>query len=398
VEKKIKILFVDDEVLVLQGLQRLWRPLRGEWQAEFVESGRQALERMAQEKFDILISDMAMPEMNGAELLNEVQRRHPETIRVILSGHADPALIARCLGSAHQFLAKPCDPQALRCIINRAGALREGRVDESIRHAIAQLQSLPAMPGLYSSMVESLRSPDSGVEEVARLISRDIGMTGNILRLVNSAFFGMPQRISSVSGAVSYLGLDTIKNLVLSLEVFAQFEKRHLGHLAVAQLWEHSLQTAGYARALVKKAGHPRSMGDDAFAAGILHDAGKLILATHAPAMYDRVLAESRQQRIPSWQCEASIFGTDHAEVAGYLFGLWGLPSSIVDAITYHHRPSYPRPDQTDLCSTLHISDILANRNHGELTVILDTVFLKQAGLPTTLPELIAQLGDLSSD
>ena len=99
---KKRILFVDDEALVLQGLQRMLRPLREEWDMEFAESGVKALELMAQHPFDVIVSDMRMPGMNGAQLLNEVMVRHPQTVRLILSGQAEKDLIVKCVGATHQ--------------------------------------------------------------------------------------------------------------------------------------------------------------------------------------------------------------------------------------------------------------------------------------------------------
>ena len=104
---KKRILFVDDETMVLEGLHRMLRPMREEWEMVFVESGAQALDLMSQAPFDVVVSDMRMPRMNGAQLLAEVLKRYPQTVRLILSGHADRDLILKCVGSTHQYLAKP---------------------------------------------------------------------------------------------------------------------------------------------------------------------------------------------------------------------------------------------------------------------------------------------------
>ena len=106
-----KILFVDDETMVLHGLQRMLHTLRNEWEMVFVDSGLKALEIMAQGPFDIIVADMRMPGMNGAELLNEVMILYPQTIRFILSGYSDEDLILQSLSATHQFIAKPCDPR-----------------------------------------------------------------------------------------------------------------------------------------------------------------------------------------------------------------------------------------------------------------------------------------------
>src|SRR6185436_18972197 len=140
---------VDDEALVLQGLQRMLRPWRDEWEMEFVDSGAEALERMAQLPFDVVVSDMRMPGMNGAELLGEVMRRHPKTVRLILSGHADKDLILKCVGSTHQYLAKPCDAEALKATVLRAASVENTLHDEKLQALVAQMDNLPSIPSLY---------------------------------------------------------------------------------------------------------------------------------------------------------------------------------------------------------------------------------------------------------
>src|ERR1017187_6368046 len=108
------LLFVDDEVRVLQGLQRQLYGMRNEWNMNFKEGGAKALDFMASAPVDVIVTDMMMPGMDGAQLLTEVMKRHPDTIRIVLSGHADREAILRLVGPAHQYLSKPCDAEELR--------------------------------------------------------------------------------------------------------------------------------------------------------------------------------------------------------------------------------------------------------------------------------------------
>src|SRR5262249_55795436 len=117
---KKKLLFVDDERNVLEGLHRMLHGLRGEWEMQFALSGQQALALMAKQDFDVIVSDLLMPGMSGAQLLQEVMTRHPDTIRVVLSGHVDDQLSMRALGVTHQYLSKPCTPELLKSTVVRA--------------------------------------------------------------------------------------------------------------------------------------------------------------------------------------------------------------------------------------------------------------------------------------
>jgi HD-like signal output (HDOD) protein/CheY-like chemotaxis protein len=337
---KRKILFVDDETLVLQGLQRMLRPLREEWDMEFLESGARALERMAAAPFDVIVSDMRMPGMNGAELLNRVMKQYPKTVRLILSGHADKELILKCVGSTHQFLAKPCDPEALKATVMRAAASENAVQNEAIKRLVAQMARLPSIPSLYCEIVEASQDPEITMEAVGRIIEKDIAMTAQILKLVNSAFFGLRRQMSSPAEAANYLGLDTIRSLVLSVNAFSQFDAPKLEGFSIAALWAHSLETGAAARTIAQMEDADRKLADEAFVAGLLHDTGKLVLAVNFADQFNQVPTTMRNEGVEQCEAEQKVFGASHADVGGYLLGLWGLPVPVVEAIALHHRPS----------------------------------------------------------
>src|SRR5579862_4385707 len=181
---KKRILFVDDEPLMLDALRRVLRPLNAEWDMAFVESGQKALELIAQVPFDGIIADMRMPGMNGAELLAEVWKRAPKTVRLILSGHADPDLILECVGTAHQYLSKPCKTKDLQAAISRASDLELSLRDENLRRLVSRLESVPSIPSLYVEIVEKLQDPLVGTDEIGEIVLKDLAMTAKILKLV----------------------------------------------------------------------------------------------------------------------------------------------------------------------------------------------------------------------
>ena len=337
---RLNILFVDDDPLVLQGLQRMLRPMRNEWAMTFIESGAKALQLLEGDSFDVIVSDMRMPAMNGAQLLSEVKNRHPRTVRLILSGHADKELILQCIGSAHQFLVKPCDPETLRTAIARASTFSSSAKSEQIRKFVARMDRIPTVPGVYSEMVEKLKQEDVAIDDIGSLIEKDPAITAKLLKLVNSAFFGLCREVSSPSEAAAYLGIDTMKALVLGVNAFQSFEGVKIRGLAIDHLWSHSLEVASVARKIVENACVPRVYGDESFVAGMLHDIGKLVLATNAPAEYEDVLGRAKTDQAPLHQIEEEVFGANHADVAGLVLSLWGLPGRVVEAIAHHHDPA----------------------------------------------------------
>ncbi len=280
---KKRVLFVDDEAMVLQGLQRMLRPMRNDWDMEFVESGIAALERMAATPADVVVPDVRMPGMNGPQLPAEVMKRFPKTVRIILSGQADHDLVLKAVGSTHQYLHKPCEPEVLKATVQRAVALGDSLDNEQVKSLVSQMSRLPSLPTIYLQVVDELQSANASLARVGEIMARDVGMSAQVLKLVNSAFFGLRRRVANPMDAVTYLGLDTIKALMLSLHTFSQYERTDLGGISLVALRNHSLITAACARHIAKLEGGDGKLVDEAFIGGLLHDPGKLVLAANFP-------------------------------------------------------------------------------------------------------------------
>lgn len=386
---KKNILFVDDEPLVLQGLQRMLRFMRAEWQMEFVEGGGKALERMAQQAFDVIVSDMRMPGMSGDQLLNQVMLRYPRTARLVLSGQADKDLVLKCVGSAHQYLIKPCDPDALRAGVNRAVSVGSLLADGKVQQLVGRMDHLPSVPSVYTEIVKLLQDPDATIEEVGKIISRDIAMAANILKLVNSAFFGGSRPIATPSEAAACLGLETIRSLVLCINAFSQFEGAELRNFSLEALSSHCLETAAAAKAVARaETTEPRRL-DEAFTGGLLHDIGKLVLAVNFPELFRKAVEKSAREQLEFCRVEKEFFGATHADVGGYLLGLWGLPAAVVDAIALHHTPSQAKDTAFSALTAVHVANVIVNRRshqNGLPMTGLDEQYLDSLRLKHRLP------------
>lgn len=362
---KYRILFVDDEPLVLQGLQRMLRTMRADWEMEFINNGPAALERMAAAPFDAVVADMRMPGMDGVEFLNEVLRRHPQTVRLILSGHADEQMVLKSVGIAHQFLLKPCDQESLKTAVRRAFQVGSSLGNPQLKQMVGRLGRLPSMPSLYLKLVKQLQDPRIDLDVIAATISQDIAMTAQILKLVNSAFFGLRRNISNADQAVTYLGVDTLKSLVLSAQAFSQYEGNVDQGFSLDQLWAHSLQVAAVARGIAQEQGGATTLAEEAFAAGLLHDTGQLVLAANLRTEYNDLIQRARALHCPLEVMEARAYGTTHAEVGGYLLGLWGLPTPVVEAILLHHQPRLAPGSSFTALTAVHVAETLCAATAG---------------------------------
>jgi len=369
---KKKVLFVDDDVLVLKGLQRMLRSLHNQWDMEFVDSGATALARMAETQFDVLVTDMRMPGMNGSELLAEVVRRHPQTVRIILSGHADKDLILKCVGSTHQFLSKPCDSESLKSTVMRACGPENSVENQRLKQLVTQMNRLPSLPSLYVEIVEKLNDAETTIEDIGAIIIKDLGMTAQILKLVNSAFFGLSRPVTSPSEAAMYLGIDTIKSLVLSIHAFSQFDDLKSRGFNLDALMHHSMSTGARAKRIAELEDASRKLCDECFVAGMLHDTGKLVLAANYPEEYERVKNLMRTENLSGCAAEKEIFGVNHAGVGGYLLGLWGLPVPVVEAIALHHSPQLNTSPEFSALTAVHAANALENERTAPLDVAVD--------------------------
>lgn len=354
-----RILFVDDEPQLLGGLRRMLWDRRDVWEMHFAEGGAAALELLERIPMELVVSDVRMPGMDGPEFLEAVRQRWPGTVRMILSGHSDRDFVFRSIKPAHQFLSKPCTPQELKATIQRVLDLREVFTDERLRETVSHIDSLPVLPAVLAELTEALRSPNSTVKTLGDILDKDIGLATGLLKLVNSSFFGIPRRVSSTEQAVTLLGLDTVRALVLAHSLFSRFDSRRYPDFGLSGLWDHSLGVARLGKALANLEGAGKAAADTCFMAGLVHDAGKLILAELFEEQYTRVLALARSRNITTWAAEMEIFGVSHAEIGAYLLGLWGFEEPVVMGVARHHQPGLAGPQAPLAVPVVHAANAL---------------------------------------
>lgn len=383
-----RILFVDDEPSVLTLLQALARRIGPEWDTAFADSGTRALELMAEQPFDVVVSDMRMPGMSGLELLHQVMERYPKTARVILSGYADQESILSSLGVTHQFLAKPCEIVVLRRTIARILSLDRLLREDRLKAVAARMQALPTPPSLYFALMKEMASPNATTDTIAGLIEEDVSLTAKLLQLVNAPFFGVAHPVTGAAEAVQILGFSAIKTLTLSIYVFARFESEQYPDFPVDRLWNHSLATGMRARVVAEALGSNPETQDAAFTAGILHDVGKLVLASRLQDLYRAALSLAEHGPRNQWEAEKEIIGAHHGELGAYLLGLWGLPANIVEAVAWHHQPGECESKEIGALTAVHLANALEHAStlaptppSGGENALIDRPYLQELGL-----------------
>ena len=387
---KKRILFVDDEPMVLKGIQRTLRKMRKSWDMTFTSSAADALAILDDNPMDVIVTDMKMPEMDGTQLLGEVKKRHPHMVRLILSGHVEQETTIQSVQFAHQCLSKPCDVELLKQTLAKLFALREILSDDAIKKIVSQIESLPSLPSIYTEIVAEMQSDDPSIKNVGTIIGRDVSMTAKILQVVNSVFFGLPKKISNPQQAVMLLGLETIKSLVLSVKIFSEFSQKKYAWFDIDAIFNHSISVSTNAKAIVKSESLDQDIISSSLMAGLLHDLGKLILATNFHDTYRQVQAESQNSDHQLWKLEQEAFGTSHAEIGAYLMGLWNIENPVIEAIAFHHCPAKSASAQMGLLASVHIANVLEHEEHlpeDEAELPFDDEYLDRLGVLNRIPE-----------
>jgi len=328
---------------------------------------------MSMRPFDVIVSDLTMPMMNGEELLTQVMHQYPQTIRIILCWNSDRKALLRLFGIAHQYLFKPCEAKTLKDMLSSLFVRGELLSDDRLKRLVSQFRSLPGLPSLYVELMRDMHSEDASIRKAGDIILKDLGLTAKILHVANSSFYGLRRQVTSPEEAAIYLGIETLQSLVLALKVYAQFDGAKIAYCGLGKVWDHSWEAGVLARRICVAEQAPRSMAENAFACGLLHDIGKMVLANNLPELYRSACLLAAKKQISLTQAEREVFGASHAEVGGFLLGSWGLADPVVEGTTFHHSPSWAPNRHFSALTIVHVAEVLAREGHGDTDLSMDS-------------------------
>ena len=379
---KRKILFVDDDKSILDSFRTMLHSKRKKWKCFFVRNSAEGLAVLDDHQIDVVIADMRMPGMDGADFLKEVEIRQPGAVRMILSGYSDMHLLLKSVKHAHQFMTKPCGSEEVVAAIRRVTEIGYILHDEGVRKVVSSVESLPAIPDLYVKISKELATCEPDIKRIAALVEQDMGISATLMRVVNSSFFGFYEKISSPARAVTLLGLEPLKGLILGVHLLKEIDAERLIGYSVDKLWDHCLQTGGFARIIAGMETKDDGLIEDCFISGMLHDVGKLILITELADRYSRVLETTHKVGGPVGPYEIEEFGVSHAKVGAYLLGLWGFQPRVVEAVHGHHVPDRCLKDCLPTL-TVHVANVLQHElapSSGYAHSVLDEEWLEASG------------------
>ncbi|GAB4276829.1 MAG: response regulator [Candidatus Rifleibacteriota bacterium] len=385
--KSYSILFADPDKNVHDGHRRIIKVLKPDWSVAFAINGREAMTKINLLRPNVLVAELGMKLENGEDLIKAVQQVYPEIIRIVLSSEPDGQSeeVLRATQSAHRFLAKPFKGELLVEQIEKAGNLRRLLDNPELLEIVGGIPYLPSLPNLYFELVKAIESPLVSLDEIGEIIARDVSMTTRILHLVNSAFFGLPRKVSNPQTAVILLGLNVIKSLVCYVKLFFAAPDNVLPGLSLDSLWAHSSLAARLSKEIATDLQGSPQVLEEAFLAGMLHDIGKLLLTEH-PRYYQHILGKIKNQHEQALaEAEYENFGTSHAEIGAYLLGLWGLPDPVVEAVACHHRPSQLQLASSTVMIATHLANALLCKVENQ-PVDFDPKILAESKIKKHLP------------
>ncbi|MFO0556247.1 MAG: response regulator [Polyangiaceae bacterium] len=373
---------------------RLRRVLRAtargsdEWTVVRCSDPQQALDELSQAPTDVVVSELELAGMDGPTFLEKVKRMNPSSVRLAITQSGDARQGVAAIQSAQQVLRPSCSDEFLGEMIHRTERLHRFVGNETVRSVVGGLDRLPSVPKTYWALMRAAGRPKTSIADLARIVESDPAMSAKVLHLINSAFFGLARRVTSIHQAVSLLGIDLLKGLVLSAHVFATFEEVKLPGFSLDLFQEYSIRIANLAKRFITTSPEREA----AFTAGLVHDLGKLVVAIRFPEQFARITRRASTAPMPYHEVERAHIAATHAELGGYLLGVWGLPFEIVEAVGYHHEPmlALGPNSNTDLSilAAVHTADSLFGIvTCGEPEERLDRIFLERAGLLQHLPE-----------
>jgi HD-like signal output (HDOD) protein/CheY-like chemotaxis protein len=391
---KRKILFVISDPQESQDIAHLLGSARTLWDVTYARTGYECLKCLEEGACDVVVCEMRLPDRDGVDLLNEVLAKYPATTRIVLADLEERQTVAKCLGAAHQVLAKPYDAKRLKSALTRALETDAWTPGETARRLISQMTRLPSPPYIYFRVMRELRMFEPSLDNIGALISRDPVMSAKLLHAANSAALGLGMSVVNPAEAVMYLGLETTQALVLLSHTCSFYEQIEAPLFSVEQIWAHSIRAGQLAKKIAQSRKEEGALLEECFTAGLLHDMGKLILAANSPKQYREAMQLARAQNIPENDAERQVLGADHAEVGGCLLAGWGLPWLIVEAVAMHHEPRVNGKPEFSPLAAVHAANCLEHQVAGSSKPpAMDLNYLAAAGLSGELDKWKALAG-----
>lgn len=336
---KTNILFVDDEEHVLNSIRRLLARRCKNWHIVQTTDPFEALEILNRQTIDVIVSDIIMPKMQGDELLDKIAHKYPHIIRVVLSAHAESDAVTKALSISHQYISKPFETKSFIQNIQDIIELRNELNHYDLIKKINNIDALPPMPKVYREIMSILNNPEANIHDIAKLISHDLSLSSKILQVINSAYFAMPKQVLNIEDAVTYLGIDIVKSLCITSNLFNSYNDLQKAGLSHRELLNKAIRIGRVAKHIAMKISSDDQIANHAQLAGFLHNLGMVILGSVITDEYLEIINIHKKTQHNLLSLEKEKLGICHNMIGAYLLQLWAVPLEIIHAQIYLYQP-----------------------------------------------------------
>ena len=363
-----------------------------DWEAGSAATGEEAIGLLEGNSFDIITAGSSLSDMDCGRFFQKVRELQPNSIRFMVSTKEDSSDMVRSIGEVHRFIGYPVDREVLWNQIRSSLHLQQTLLSDELRARIAAVRSLPSLPEVHGKIMSELKSDNAPIAKVAALISQDVGITARLLQIVNSAYFGLNNRVEGVQQAILLLGLETVQSLVVSAGVFNEFQSLSVPGFSVDSMYTNSISVGAKAKLIAHAFGLGRRPTEDAFMGGMLHDVGKLLMLSSFQEELVEALRISKEQSLPLYQAEEKVLGVTDAAMGAYLLSLWGFPDSIVETVAWHYAPGECSGPNLNALTAVHVAFAIecdeSNNVKDEKLSAIDSDYLTTLGIAEQIPSL----------
>jgi len=358
---KCKILLIDCLNDINEWLTQTFTMLKENWPVVVANNLDDALLYISNTQFDVVIMNLDVSSSSIQEDIQLIKNKNQDCIIVLLLSENDNESYIKSINLVHRIYSKPIQAEAfyqdLDSLINLKYKISQSKNNKKL----VSINTLPSPPQTFTEIISELNSIEPSISKISNIIKRDIGLTTKLLQLINSAYYGLKSKVHNPSIAINLLGLETVKNLALTLSSFNQFSKAQIDDYTVQNILNYSLDIGKASKTYATVLGLNNSMIESASLAGMLHDIGKLAMISILPDEFKKSLRFSKDNMISLYQAQKETVGLTDAEIGGYLLFLWGLPECIVNAVTYHYLPSENKNTNIDIVTAVHLAYAIEN-------------------------------------
>lgn len=387
-----KVAMLDDECRYTNWSQDV-SSSKFSWEFVRFDSKESLLLLLEEQLCDAVIIPCTMRAQVDIEFMTRVSNIQPSAVRIFLGAeYWNATHKAKAADIAHRIY-----PSAVK--VDEIGDSLEYQIKllkllnrSSLQAYVGKVGCLPSPPKLYTQLTEAVNSEMADLKEISEIVEQDPAVVAQVMKQVNSAFFGFNRTITNLKEAISMLGVRNLRSLALSSQLNNQFKSSNdWDRFSFEQLNQRSLLVARLAQAICRRAGANKITQDQAFLAGLLHDVGVLIMASHDADQYKKLLNYSVKKQKPIYLVEKASFGFFHGEVAGALLALWNLPPQVIEAVMLHHVPHLSKETSFSPLTAVHVADAMLPSVQVEgdcdLASRLSLRYLDQVGVMEEVPQ-----------